>query len=702
MQSLTDLNTRAAAPIAFTDNRGANVIFDRAAGKTYSFTETTQTFNALVGGNILEIINPNVANVRYQINVDSLGTTLDFGTLPPGVTVAENVGTVYTVYGIKTLAHWEAVKQPTITIDPDFEGTFSYTAKIIYNTDSAANVEFDWFVGYFIPAAQMLTQFDIQTTVGKISDFSANLVMNTSWQFTPVELAVVMRSAMTTDVQKVAVLLSDTSDQTYIANFKFLLDAPSVLEPQDTFTYTITPSDVNAVENIKAAGLDETIVSTRAQSYAANGYRQLNDDYYLIDQTLYDWSASSIRTYTGYQSTPEIVLGKSYVAIQTGSHTFRIETLSNATTIRSITVPSSNSSNGNAISLRSCVLNDSYIVISTATASLVDNNGGRMYIYNIATGSLVNTISGYPFTLVNIADNHNFAYQPDYPSSTNTRTYHVYSITSNSELWNKTPATGFHGGTFAINSSIAVIGFPQTIGDGNADDIYVTDGLEYTLTAPDFNFADGSGKVIVYDVTTGTQITEIANPNAFDTVDMDAFGTQVALGEAWIAVGAAISDSQANSITNGVYTTAIGLAEDENGQMDSGKVYVFNSFDYSLQKTLNNPNTVGTAAFDYYGDRLVSSNNRLAVFTRSNPVSGTAEADYVYTYTTSAADPAFALNAVTKVVTLTGNNAVVNNILGNTLIFTPKTSYTSNFTLTYKVTRSDGEFETVTRNITNI
>ena len=60
MQSLRDLNNRAATSLTFTENRGTNVIFDRAAGKTYSFTETSLSFDILVGANIIEIINPSI------------------------------------------------------------------------------------------------------------------------------------------------------------------------------------------------------------------------------------------------------------------------------------------------------------------------------------------------------------------------------------------------------------------------------------------------------------------------------------------------------------------------------------------------------------------------------------------------------------------------------------------------------------------
>ncbi len=184
MQSLTDLNTRAAQTVTFTENRGTNVIFDRAAGKTYSFTETTLSFNLLVGANITEIINPTLANVRYKINIGTTQVSLNFGTLPSGVTVSQT-GTIYTVFGIDSISDWEAVKQPTVTIDAAFAGTFSYDASIVYNTDTTADNEFQWNVGIYAPDALLESQFAITGNGTSIRNSGATLVALTSIEATP-------------------------------------------------------------------------------------------------------------------------------------------------------------------------------------------------------------------------------------------------------------------------------------------------------------------------------------------------------------------------------------------------------------------------------------------------------------------------------------------------------------------------------------
>lgn len=175
MQSLTDLNNRAATPITFTENRGTNVIFDRAAGKQYNFTETSLSFDLLVGANIVEIINPSIANVRYKVNLGTTQASLSYGTLPAGVTVNQ-VGTVYTFYGIDSVSDWEAIKQLTVVIDPAFAGNFSYSAAVVYNTDAQADVEFEWNIGIYLPDAQLSASASLSCAPSYFQGGIANLI----------------------------------------------------------------------------------------------------------------------------------------------------------------------------------------------------------------------------------------------------------------------------------------------------------------------------------------------------------------------------------------------------------------------------------------------------------------------------------------------------------------------------------------------
>lgn len=165
MQSLTDLNTRAASQVTFTDNRGANVIFDRVATKDYSFTETELSFNFLVGAEIVEIIQPAAANVRLKINVGNVLATITYGDqLPSGVTFTKS-GSVYTFFGITSIAQWTQLKSSlVINIDASYAGNFSYEVAVVYNTDTAANLQFSYDVGIYIPTSLL----EVQSTLNLV------------------------------------------------------------------------------------------------------------------------------------------------------------------------------------------------------------------------------------------------------------------------------------------------------------------------------------------------------------------------------------------------------------------------------------------------------------------------------------------------------------------------------------------------------
>ena len=85
-----------------------------------------------------------------------------------------------------------------------------------------------------------------------------------------------------------------------------------------------------------------------------------------------------------------------------------------------------------------------------------------------------------------------------------------------------------------------------------------TDGNYAIVGAPYEGDAGGyySGKVYIFDATTGSLLHTLHNPNAYDTSADDQFGTSVAISG------------------NRVVVSAYG--EDDAGGTDSGKVYLYN------------------------------------------------------------------------------------------------------------------------------
>lgn len=131
-----------------------------------------------------------------------------------------------------------------------------------------------------------------------------------------------------------------------------------------------------------------------------------------------------------------------------------------------------------------------------------------------------------------------------------------------------------------------------TLNDPNAYGTVVSDNIGYSVDISDnyaivgaYNEDDagglGSGKVYIYDLSTGSLIYTLNNPNAYDTSANDNFGWTVRVSGNYAIVGA--------------------TAEDDASGTTSGKVYIYNLSTGSLVYTLNNPNPYGTSATDQFG-----------------------------------------------------------------------------------------------------
>jgi hypothetical protein len=161
MDNLTSLNTRGSTLVAYTENRPNNVIF--------SYPNAVDIESSIIGIyvfpvektiDIIEIIDAPVANISYSIDVSSItGASVAWTTQPPGKTTSEING-VYTISRIDTVAEWDAVATPEITIPNNFNGSISYTATITY-TDSAGIQTKSWTVGKNIPITSADAEFTL-------------------------------------------------------------------------------------------------------------------------------------------------------------------------------------------------------------------------------------------------------------------------------------------------------------------------------------------------------------------------------------------------------------------------------------------------------------------------------------------------------------------------------------------------------------
>ena len=287
----------------------------------------------------------------------------------------------------------------------------------------------------------------------------------------------------------------------------------------------------------------------------------------------------------------------------------------------------------------SVAINDSYYVVGASGEA--DSSGagsGRVYVYSTSgTGSVLYSISnpnGYntgtgdrfgdtvelsqSYILVN-------AYGEDDFNGTTSGKCYVFNISdgslkytlNNPNAYNTSASDQFGYQSIAITDSYAVIGAlgEDDINGTSVGKVYIFDmadgSLKYTLSNPNptgtvandyfgqkvamnstYAFASApaedtgggsSGSVYVYNLSTGSLVTTIEDPNAYSTPNSDIFG--------WNAVAA--TDTH---LIVGAY------GEGDAGGTNSGKAYIFSTADWSLLYTLNNPNPVGTSANDFFGN----------------------------------------------------------------------------------------------------
>lgn len=129
---------------------------------------------------------------------------------------------------------------------------------------------------------------------------------------------------------------------------------------------------------------------------------------------------------------------------------------------------------------------------------------------------------------------------------------------------------------------------------------------------------DNSGKAYIFDVTTGSLVHTLDNPNAYDTSGYDNFGISVAIDGNYCIVGAS--------------------GEDDAGGFTSGKAYIYNVSTGSLVHTLDNPNAYGTSNSDNFGLSVAISGNYCIVGAVGEDDAGGLSAGkaYIFNVTTGA------------------------------------------------------------------
>ena len=201
-------------------------------------------------------------------------------------------------------------------------------------------------------------------------------------------------------------------------------------------------------------------------------------------------------------------------------------------------------------------------------------NSGKAYIFNVATGALVHTLdnpnaydtgSNDKFgTSVSISDNYAIVgvnEENDAGGIESGKAY-IFDVTTGALLHTLdnpnaygTSAEDQFGTSVSISDNYAIISAQQEDDAGGID----------------------SGKVYIYNVTTGVLVHTIDNPNAYGTSENDKFGISVAISDDYIIVGAA--------------------SEDYVGGTTSGKAYIYSVPATTTNLTAENYAGIADAAY---------------------------------------------------------------------------------------------------------
>ncbi len=261
MTTFQQLNNYSNGTVTFTDSRPSNVIFNfPTAVNLTDQTITTQSFTLQRTIDIVEIVQPQTANVVFEVDTSVLsGVTVDFGTLPSGVTVGSLNG-VFTVSGIDSVSDWESVRAPTITLpSADTAGAFEYTCKIIYTADGA-RVNKTWSVGTFKSVASLTATSTLTVgTIDLIKGAEAHMISVLTLEDVTFELVILARFSLniqSTVIHQFNAALSTVSSITALPKLKYdysiislNIDNPSLERDNHYFGRTIK---VDAGSNIVA------------------------------------------------------------------------------------------------------------------------------------------------------------------------------------------------------------------------------------------------------------------------------------------------------------------------------------------------------------------------------------------------------------------------------------------------------------------
>jgi surface protein len=169
MSTFGDLKDYSIETIQFDDQRPADIIFDNPFPDDIELTSEDLVITVDNPYGIEEIVNVDVAQPFYSIDVSFFpGTTVAWDFIPDGLTVTESNG-VYSIGPFLDIETYEQIRYPTITIPEEFQGVFFYFPSIDFTTPAGPD-SYSWQVGVFVPVGQLFGKFEINANFEVVVD----------------------------------------------------------------------------------------------------------------------------------------------------------------------------------------------------------------------------------------------------------------------------------------------------------------------------------------------------------------------------------------------------------------------------------------------------------------------------------------------------------------------------------------------------
>ncbi len=352
----------------------------------------------------------------------------------------------------------------------------------------------------------------------------------------------------------------------------------------------------------------------------------------------------------------------------------------------------------------SVAISSNYAIVG---AYFEDDSGGtssgKAYIFDVATGTLLHTLdnpSAYGTSAgdrfgYSVAISGNYAivgvYLEDDAGGLNSGKAYIFNVTTGAlthTLDNPNPystsSSDYFGYSVAISGNYAIVGayLEDDAGGPTSGKAYIfnvtTGALVHTLDNPSAygtsagdafgyavaisgnyaivsaygeNDAGGtqSGKAYIFNITTGTLVHTLDNPNAYDTSVSDNFGYSTAISGNYAIVGAWQEDDAGGTSSGKAYIFAVD---------DTISIFKINQINFvgggaldaahpifnqayvggQLLQTLDNPNAYDTSAVDQFGFSVAISGNYAIVGADLEDDSGgtTSGKAYIFNVTTGA------------------------------------------------------------------